>query len=83
MQKGCDLFRQYVPGYVVDLFGKSRWCGVSRYSWPITEWIWQGGEKTKMNIETFFGLCFNRWLFRRRGGEEGELAVGWEATQQC
>ena len=81
MQNGCDLFLQYVPGYVVDLFGKSPRCGVSRYSWVITEWIWQGGEKTKVNIGTFFGLC--SLVIPKERGEEGELAVGCEATQQC
>ena len=54
MQKVCDQFCQYVPAYVVDLFGKSPWCGVSRYSWLITEWIWKVGERTKMNFGTFF-----------------------------
>ena len=45
---------------------------MSRYSWLILEWIWQGLKKTKMNIGTFFGSAIITGYFEGEE-EEGEL----------
>ena len=78
MQKGWDLFLQYVAGYIADWFGKGTWFGVSRYLWLTVGWIWQDGEKTKTKSGDFVDSTIITGFSE---GEGGGRRVGWEGRQ--